>query len=165
MSSLPIYTEIQRPRQTWLFAIIVLLALLGWGIFIQQIVRGQPIGDDPMPDSAAIILGVLLGIALPLFFLWFKLETTVYPDRIELRMIPFPHRVVRRAEIAAYSAGTYRPVREFGGWGMRGWGTNRAYSISGDQGVRLLLADGNRILIGTRRPQELEAAIRSMLPE
>lgn len=160
---MPIFTETQRPRQSWLFLVIVALAAIGWGVFIQQIVRGNPIGgSDPMPDSAAIIVGILLGVALPLFFLWFKMETTVYADRVEVRMKPFSHRVFRKGAISAYSAGEYRPVREFGGWGIRGWGANRAYSISGNQGVRLQLRDGNRVLIGTQRPQELAAAIEAM---
>jgi len=159
---MPTFTEIQRPRQSWLYLVIVALAALGWGIFIQQIVRGKPIGDDPMPDSGAIVVWALLGLALPLFFLWLKMETTVYADRVEVRMKPFSHRVFRKRAISAYSAGEYRPLREFGGWGIRGWGANRAYSISGNQGVRLQLRDGNRVLIGTQRPQELAAAIEAM---
>jgi hypothetical protein len=30
--------------------------------------------------------------------------------------------------------------------------------------VQLMLTNGDRVLIGTQRPQELEAAIRSILP-
>ncbi len=116
-----------------------------------------------MPDWGAVLVAALLGIALPASCLWFKLETTVYPDRIEIRMAPFSHRVFRPSEIAGAAARTYRPLREFGGWGIRGWGANRAYNVSGDQGVQLVLTNGNRILIGTQRPDELERAIASIL--
>ena len=160
---MPIFTETQRPRQWLLFLVIVLLALLGWGIFIQQIVRGRPVGDDPLPDWGAVLVAALLGIALPAFFLWFRMETMVYPDRVEIRMTPISHRIFRPSEIAGASARTYRPLREFGGWGIRGWGANRAYNVSGDEGVQLVLTNGSRILIGTQRPQELEAAIDSIL--
>ncbi len=161
---MPIYSETQRPRQSLLFLVIALLALIGWGIFIQQIVRGKPVGDDPLPDWGAVLVAVLLGIALPAFFLWFKMETTVFPDRVEIRMRSLSHRAFRSSEIAGAAARTYRPLREFGGWGIRGWGANRAYNLYGDQGVQLVLTNGNRILIGTQRPQELEAAIASILP-
>ena len=165
---MPIFTETQRPRQSWLFLVIALLALIGWGVFIQQIVRGKPVGDNPMPDWGAWLMAALLGVVLPLFLLWFRMETTVYPDRVEVRMTPFVHRVFGPSEIAGAAARTYRPMREFGGWGVR-WGLrglskNRAYNASGDQGVQLVLTNGNRILIGTQRPQELEAAIVSILP-
>lgn len=165
---MPIYTETQRSRQSGLMLIIGLLALLGWGLFIQQIVRGKPVGSDPMPDWMAWLFAGLLGIGLPLLFLRFHMETTVYPDRVDIRMAPFAHRVVRSSDIASAEARTYRPLKEYGGWGIRwGWfsfGSNRAYNISGDQGVQLVLTNGDRVLIGTQRPQELEAAIRSILP-
>ena len=159
---MPIYSETQRSRQSWLFLVIVLLALMGWGLFIQQIVRGKPFGDNPLPDWGVILVAVLLGIVLPGFFLWFKLETTVYSDRVEIRMAPFAHRVFRPSEIASATARTYRPMREYGGWGIRGWGANKAYNMSGDQGVQLVLTNGNRVLIG-QRPHELETAIDSIL--
>ena len=162
---MPTYTETQRPRQTWFFLIIALLALFGWGLFIQQIVRRKPVGDNPMSDVGATIVAALLGLALPAFFLWFKLETTIYPDRVEIRMAPLTRRVIRASEIAGAEARTYRPLREFGGWGIRGWGANKAYNMSGDQGVQLVLTNGNRILIGTQHPQELEAAITSILQQ
>jgi hypothetical protein len=50
-------------------------------------------------------------------------------------------------------------------WGsLRGFGSNRAYNVKGDQGVQLVLTNGDRVLIGTQRPQELESAIASILP-
>ncbi|HET9658751.1 MAG TPA: DUF6141 family protein [Thermomicrobiales bacterium] len=165
---MPLYSETQYSRQSWLALIIALLALLGWGLFVQQIVRDKPVGSDPMPDLGVWIIALLLGVVLPLFFLWFRMETTVYPDRVEIRMVPFVHRRFRPDEIAGAAARSYQPLREYGGWGvrwgLRGFRSNRAYNVKGDQGVQLMLTNGDRVLIGTQRPQELEAAIRSILP-
>lgn len=163
---MPIYTETQRSRQPVLLLLIGLLALVGWGLFIQQIVRGKPVGSDPLPDWLAVLAAALLGIGMPLLFRWSHMDTTVYPDRLDVRLFPFAHRVFRLSEIASAEARTYNPLREYGGWGVR-WavlslGKSRAYNMSGDQGVQLVLSNGNRVLIGTQRPQELEAAIRSM---
>ena len=162
---MPIYSETQRSRQPILMLVIGLVALLGWGLFIQQIVRGRSVGDDPLLDWGAMLVSVLLGILLPAFLLWLKLEITVFPDRIEIRMTPFSHRVFRPDEIAGAAARTYRPLREYGGWGVRGWGANKAYNASGDQSVQLVLTNGNRVLIGTQHSAELEAAIVSILPK
>ncbi len=164
---MPIYSETQRPRQSWLFLIIGFIAAVGWAIFVQQIVRGRPVGNNPMSDWGVWVLTALLGVGVPLFFLWFRLETTVYSDRVEIRMLPFSYRVIRAAEITHAAARTYRPLREFGGWGLRwgfsGFGANRAYTISGNEGVQLVLRDGKRVLIGSRHPRELAGAIQCIL--
>lgn len=159
---MPLYTETQRMRQPWIVAIVGLVAMFGWGAFVQQIVRGKPIGDDPMPDWAMVLLTALIGVGLPAVLFFVRLKTEVYPDRIELDMRPLSRRTFAAAEIAGAAARTYRPIREFGGWGIRGLGANRAYNMSGDQGVQLLV-NGNHILIGSQRPQELEAAIASIV--
>ena len=43
-----------------------------------------------------------------------------------------------------------RRYREYGGWGIRGGlrGT-KAYNVSGNRGVELMLADGRTVLIGS----------------
>ena len=61
---------------------------------------------------------MLLGILLPVFCLWFGMETVVYTDRVEIRMAPFTRRVFRPSDIAGAEARTYRPMREFKGWGF-----------------------------------------------
>jgi hypothetical protein len=44
--------------------------------------------------------------------------------------------------------------------GSDGW----AYNISGNRGVRIDYKDGNRFLIGSQRPEELQQAIQPRLP-
>jgi len=39
--------------------------------------------------------------------------------------------------------------------GFRGW----AFNVSGDEGVLVETTDGSRLMIGSRHPKELEAAI------
>ena len=64
-------------------------------------------------------------------------------------------------EIVVARARTYSPLREYGGWGLRGWGTSRAYNVSGNRGVELTLQDGSSIMIGSQRADELAQAIVS----
>jgi hypothetical protein len=162
---MPIFTETQHLRgQPILLVAAGAMVVFGWGLFVQQIVRGKPLGDEPLPDWGVLLVTALIGVALPALFLSMKMTTQVYPDRLEIRMAPFVNRTFRPADISNATARTYRPVREYGGWGIRGWKSNRAYNISGDQGVQLVLTSGDRVLIGTQRPQELQAAIASILP-
>jgi hypothetical protein len=54
----------------------------------------------------------------------------------------------------------YRPIADHGGWGIRsGRDGERALTARGNRGVRLVLADGTRLLIGSQRPEELAETI------
>lgn len=69
----------------------------------------------------------------------------------------------RREEIEAAGARRYRPIREFGGWGIRGLGAKRALNMRGDEGVELTVRRKGRtgtVMIGSQRPRELEHALR-----
>jgi hypothetical protein len=63
------------------------------------------------------------------------------------------------SEIRLAEAVKYRPVREYGGWGIRGLGRRRAISTRGDLGVLLTRNDGSTLLIGSQKPRELLRAL------
>jgi len=73
----------------------------------------------------------------------------------------WPARHISFADIVAVEMRRYRPLLDYGGWGVRfglaGW----AYTTGGNLGVKLRLRRGTPVLIGTGRPRELEAAIRA----
>jgi hypothetical protein len=70
--------------------------------------------------------------------------------------IPFSE--IRKAE-----AVTYRPIRDYGGWGIRSGPEGWAYNVRGNRGVRIEYQDGNKFLIGSQKAEELEQAIRARL--
>jgi hypothetical protein len=91
-----------------------------------------------------------------------ELHVTVTAEAVRVRMWPLVSRTIARTHIEGAEARTYRPIREYGGWGVRlgprGW----AYSTSGDRGVLLTLVEGRAVMIGSRRADDLAAAIRAM---
>ncbi|HEV2352733.1 MAG TPA: hypothetical protein VGR89_00685, partial [Puia sp.] len=53
----------------------------------------------------------------------------------------------------------YRPLHDFGGWGIR-WGEKgTAYTISGKFGIQLVFTHGSKLLVGTSRAREAEAVL------
>jgi hypothetical protein len=54
---------------------------------------------------------------------------------------------------------TYRPIRDFGGWGVRWAARGIVYHARGKHGARLVLASGERVLIGSQRADDLARAI------
>jgi len=78
----------------------------------------------------------------------------------------WPERTIPWDQIRSVETRSYRPVRDFGGWGVR-WATRGiVYHARGKRGVRLALASGERVLIGSQRPDDLARAIavRSGVP-
>jgi hypothetical protein len=74
---------------------------------------------------------------------------------------PYANRTVRRlSRRTALSPGLGLGA----GVGRRGLGSNRAYNVSGSQGVRLHLRSGDAVVIGSQRSQELALAIDTRLP-
>ena len=159
------YSETQRFRQWWVWLVLGLPAVLGWMGFVIQIILGREFGNQPAPDWVVILIWVFGAFLLPLFMFRLSLETRVVArEGIHLRFRPFRGRTVPFESIESVTPGTYRPIREFGGWGVR-WGGKgkRAYSVSGNERVEVILDDGTAWTIGTARPDELAAAIRREL--
>lgn len=59
----------------------------------------------------------------------------------------------------------YKPIAEFGGWGIKS--INRAkkgvaYNVWGNKGLQLELKNGKKILIGTQKPDEMAAFLKRL---
>jgi hypothetical protein len=160
------FHEEQRFRQVWLWVMLVAVqaAVLGPLLFgiAGQLMFGKPFGTRPASDTALALGGaaaVLFCAALTWLFLAMALRVTVDGSGILVRFRPFLTRRLPFGDIADCAARRYRPILEFGGWGIRvGW-RKRAYNVSGNLGVQLVLKDGRRVLLGSQRPAELAAAI------
>ncbi|MEM7506497.1 MAG: hypothetical protein AAF415_07105 [Pseudomonadota bacterium] len=96
-----------------------------------------------------------------------KMQTRVTEDAVEISLFFVLERRIALGEIASVEAVEYRPLQDFGGWGLRFGAGGKAYSVSGNQGVRLTLQNGEAVTVGSQRPDELSRAItdaRARLP-
>jgi hypothetical protein len=114
--------------------------------------------------GVALFIPVALFASFVVWFLYLKLVTEVRGNALELRFRGlFVDRVIPLSDIIQFGARRYRPLIDFGGWGIR-WslfGKGMAYNVSGDRGVQLVLRNGSRILVGSQRAEELAAAIET----
>ena len=159
-----IFQEIQRFHLVWVWCIILLIAAFFWYIFLKQVVCKIPVGSRPAPAIVIVIFWIIFGIGLPFLFYSTKLITEIRNDGIYFRFSPFhsSYQKIPFDEITRYEARTYRPIKEYGGWGIRGIGKNKAYNIRGNKGLQLELINGKRILIGSQNPQKLVQAINAV---
>ena len=106
----------------------------------------------------ALIMVVLL--IVPLLVATMKLRTVIDATGLHARYFPFVNRTFPLEEIVAWDVMEYDPM-EYGGWGVRGFPDKYgwAYSVHGRQGVRITFTNGNRLMLGTQRPEELAAAL------
>ncbi len=158
-----IFYEKQRFNQFWLwFLFIGMIALFIYGS-VSQILYNKPFGSHPVSDGRLLVITVLL-LVCALLFRIFKLETQIKKDGIYMRFFPVHFRFIKFEweEISEAYIRKYNPVLEYGGWGFRLglFRKGKAYNISGNRGLQLVMQNGKRILIGTLKPSELEKAIR-----
>lgn len=159
------FRETQRLPK-WLYWLIAtpIAAVATW-LFVQQILLGKPVGDKPAPDWFIILYAASAAVILPLMIWSFKLVTTIDQSAITYRLSPLHFRTKRIpwSEVQESFIRKYKPMREYGGWGLRyGFRNGWAFNMKGNMGMQLVLRNGKRILIGTQRPEELRAYLVSL---
>jgi len=125
-------------------------------VTIVEVVAGRP------AEVWLIVVGplVVLVVAVLLSLSHLDVDVTDEGVTIAFRYV-WPARRIGFSEIVGLEVRSYNPLLEYGGWGVRlgpkGWG----YMTGGNEGVQLRLRKGLPVLIGSRRPRDLEAAIRA----
>jgi hypothetical protein len=155
------FTEKQRFNQWWLMLLmIVITGLAVWG-FVQQVILGIPLGNNPAPDTVLYFV-LALPILIFLFIRSIALNTRVDSRGVSWRFAPL-HRKERHLswkEIATAQVFRYHPIRDYGGWGYRVGRAGKAYSVSGSFGLEITLHKGTKLLIGTQKPDELKSLLQ-----
>lgn len=158
------FREVQRFGQIWVWVLVALVAGLAWYAAIVQLIYKKPFGSNPASDTLMLIIWVVFGIGFPLLFHSLRLVTEVRSEGVFVRFMPL-HRSFHRFEseqIENCEVVTYRPLRDYGGYGIRYGVQGKAYNVSGNRGVRLHLTGKKPVLIGSSQPENLASAIRSI---
>ena len=125
-------------------------------VTIVEVVAGRP------AEVWLIVVGPLVVFVVAVLLSLSHLDVDVTDEGVTIAFrYVWPARRIGFSEIVGLEVRRYDPLLEYGGWGVRlgpkGWG----YMTGGDVGVQLRLRKGLPVLIGSARPQELEAAIRA----
>jgi len=152
----------------WAWAGVAALNILFIYAIIQQIFLGKPFGDKPAPDIVLILVACLFGLLL--FFLGrIKLRTRITGTGIYYQFSPFhfKEKQIEWHELKDAYMRQYNSLHEYGGWGIR-YGskkTGRALntSTSSNRGLQLQFNDGSLLLIGTKRPDEIQLIIDEVI--
>jgi len=169
-----IFREEQKFGQWWLWLLIIgtaasVIIPFSAGIYT-QIIRGIPWGDQPMGDTGLVLTSfftITLMVAMIWLFISLKLITEIRPDGIWYRFPPLIRkwRCIKKEEISQFEVRQYKPIAEFGGYGIRYSPVRKmkAFNVSGNTGISVMLKNGRRVLIGTQKKAGLESAMNKMM--
>jgi len=164
------YREVQRLHPA--LRVLIAVSCLAAGVAplaAMLAMGGMPARGAPPPVWLVLVLFAVFGLAFPALMIHvMRLEVEVREDALYVRFVPLRTRRIPYSSILRCEACAYRPIRDYGGWGIR-WGGRRnwAYTMRGDRGVRLTLDGGHRLLVGSQTPEDLARAIeekRTRLP-
>lgn len=108
------------------------------------------------PWVIAVVIAVVLLLGAVLLM---RLTTTVTPDAVSIRYGVLYRTRIPLSDVARAEAVEYSPIRDYGGWGIRGSSRRRALNARGNQGVLLTRADGTTLLVGSQHPRDLLDAL------
>jgi hypothetical protein len=95
-----------------------------------------------------------------------RLIVSLDSEGIRYQFVPFHRRLhlIRWVEVERAFVRTYRPIIEYGGWGIRFGLKGKAYNVSGTDGLQLELKNGRKVLFGTLEPSRISLAM-SQIPD
>jgi hypothetical protein len=150
------FSETQRFTQWWLWLVL----LVSWGALIYAL------ATEPPQSTLSYIISYGLGLLLPLLFCQMKLKTRIEAEGIYLRFFPFHFREKFYAwdSISACYVRDYSPLKEYGGWGIKYSfnGNGLVYNVAGSVGLQLNFKEGEPVLIGTQKGEEIKAKLVEM---
>ena len=149
-----VFQERQRFNQWWLWLII-----LGVNGFIEFAIT-YLLMVYPTNIGLWIAAGTIAFISIAFYF--FILETRINEKGIQVRFFPFHTSFITISwdQLEKVEVRKYKPLGEYGGWGLRYGSGGKAYNISGNIGMQLTFKDGSTLLIGTNKKEEVEAILK-----
>jgi hypothetical protein len=157
-----IYWEAQNP----LYCRLLSLALLLGGVAASALLI-----NSNEPYYSGVIMLIIAAVGLVCYG---GLRVQVSHGKITVRLGLLGLRVLRLplSDVALAEVQTFRPLPEFGGWGLRyGWprwaksdGRRRgawAFFLCGTRGVKIVRQDGRTYLIGSDHPDRLGAVLKT----
>ncbi|HTC35493.1 MAG TPA: hypothetical protein VK724_19120 [Bryobacteraceae bacterium] len=130
------------------------------GLLIWQVILGHPWGKHPMSNTDVVVWTVFL------WLLYFRLITVRLLTEVRQGKLLITLRGLWRLrrvpldQVQAVETITHDIARDYGGFGIRSTRSGKAYVASGGRGVRITLASGEKLVVGSKIPDELAASIR-----
>jgi hypothetical protein len=148
-----LFEEEIKIRRTWVGVLLLISMLMS-----SVIIGVSLLADLRSSDYKTTIFIVVLVEGL-LFMQFLIAELRVRIDAVGIGYQWFPLMLKPKRinwDLIEYAwVRKSNPLKEFGGWGIKGTKKNRAYNVSGNMGLQLIFSDKNKIFIETQNPEQL----------
>ncbi len=150
------FKEVQKFKQWWLWLFLgVVTAAVLTGSLYTVLHDGNTLGYIGIAFTIVPVIIMFL-------FRSMRLETMIDDTGVYYKYAPI-HRGMQKVELKNIrEAGIrkYKPISEFGGWGLRtGKNGSEAFNVSGNTGLELTFKNGKKLVLGTRKPAEMRAVL------
>ena len=156
----------------WVWVLIWGACLLAAGTMAhgayQHAITGVPFGDSPMSTlGLSLVAGGVMLFPILMTAMFMRLDVEVRADHllVSFGLVHLVRKRILYADMESVRPVTYSAIREFGGWGVRWRGRRTAWTIRGNEAVRITLRSGKEVYVGSQFPQRLagrmEVAMRA----
>lgn len=157
-----VFIEEQRFNQWWLF--VMLLAPLF--ILFYSILFGNEELTSENETIVGLIIPLIIMLLVIVLVIGIRLKTRIDEKGIYYQFFPLNLKQKFRSwvDIKSCYVRTYKPIREYGGWGFRlglGRSYGRALNIRGRKGIQLEFKNGKKLLLGTQKENEVQAILET----
>ena len=145
-----LFEEKQKFTQWWVWLLLLLPVVFTLS------------NEDPNSNFGVLILIVIL-----MLFYLLELTVRVSDEGIHYQFFPFHFKsyTIKKNEIEKIEALKYRPLVDYGGWGIRYGFKGKCYNVKGNLGVKVFLKNGSSILFGSQKNQDLEKSLQSIIQQ
>jgi hypothetical protein len=157
---LPIFREVQRFPLRRIAVALASPPCFMLGLLIWQVLLGHPWGKHSMSN------GDVIGWTVFLWLIYFRLITVRLVTEVRQGELTIAMRGLWRLRrvpldrIQSVETITHDIARDYGGYGFRSTRAGKAYVANGGRGVRVTLAGGEKLVVGSQRPDELARMLR-----
>ncbi|AQQ72459.1 hypothetical protein SMSP2_02844 [Limihaloglobus sulfuriphilus] len=156
-----IYSEVQR--FSWIINLIfIAVIIISFAAAAAALTAAGKSEEEPL-EPGMMLFTIIINLVLLALLVTFQMQTRVYKDAVWVRLLPFMpwFKKIPFEDIREYCPRKYRPVFEYGGWGIRySFRNGKAYNAKGNKGLQITLKNGKKILIGSQDPEKLADAIK-----
>jgi len=168
------FNEKQYQKSWWKWLLMIGMDLMFIVGTIMQIGYGRSFGNSPMSDTMLIILTFFI-ILLSIVLLSSYLQTYINDEGVYIKYFPFhlKYKFFSWESIESAKVRSYNPLLEFGGWGIKRSKlrfnnfrlvikSSICYTVSGSNGLELILKNGKKVMIGTHSPNTLDETLTKL---
>ncbi|MFS4417669.1 hypothetical protein [Maribacter sp. 2307ULW6-5] len=155
-----VFEETQRFTQWWLW---LLLAVVSLAVLLPPLSQLAQTGNTDLRDlDTGYWIGLGTMALVVLLFVFMKLHTKIDEHGLSYQFFPIHLRpkTLTWKEVDTIGVRTYKPLLEFGGWGYRIGRSGKALNVKGNKGIQIKLKNGDSLLIGTQKMEEVRLILK-----